>query len=424
MIKLLTFTTLYPNAKRPAHGVFVENRLRHLVASGEAEVRVIAPVPFVPQLPGLPASYRVLSDVPAREERHGIAIRHPRYLLLPKVSMHAAPFSLYAAAKRHLSTLQVSGYDFDLIDAHYFYPDGVAAILLARHFGKPVVITARGSDVTKLPQYRLPRKMILWAAREAAGIITVSASLKTDLMKLGVSEAKIRVLRNGVDLAMFHPTDRVAARERYGFTGTSLLSVGHLIPRKGHDLAIEALAHIADARLTIVGDGPEHGNLQRLAKRIGVADRVTFLGQVAHEKLADLYTAADLTLLLSTQEGWANVLLESMACGTPVVATDAGGTSEVITAPVAGELVYERSPQVVAAAIDRLLRRRAKPEAVRSFAEQFSWDATTAGQLSFFADILRSREASGATRAKPLGFAARDLAASVDRKEMNRQASG
>jgi teichuronic acid biosynthesis glycosyltransferase TuaC len=389
MIRLLTFTTLYPNAKRPSHGVFVENRLRHLIASGEAITQVVAPVPYVPSVRGIPECYRMLSDVPMHEERHGIPIHHPRYFLLPKISMLAAPFSLYVAAKRRLSQLLASGYAFDLIDAHYFYPDGVAAILLGRHFGKKVTITARGSDITKIPQYRLPRKMIRWAADEAAAIITVCEALKTSLVALGVAPEKIRVLRNGVDLAMFRPRDRDAARQRYRFDGTILLSVGHLIPRKGHDLAIKALQYLPEKQLVIVGDGPEHANLTALAGRIGVANRVRFLGQIAHDELPDLYTAADIGLLLSTQEGWANVLLESMACGTPMVATDAGGTPEVMTTPVAGELVYERSAIVVARAIEGLLARRPDRAAVRRYAEGFNWDATTKGQLDLFGDILR-----------------------------------
>jgi glycosyltransferase involved in cell wall biosynthesis len=414
MIKLLTFTTLYPNAKRPSHGVFVENRLRHLVASGEATAQVVAPVPYVPALAGMPDRYKVMTHVPRRETRHGIEILHPRYFLLPKVSMTAAPFSLYLAAKRSLAKLLASGYEFDLIDAHYFYPDGVAAIMLGRHFGKPVTITARGSDITRIADYGLPRKMIRWAASEAAGIITVCASLKTSLVNLGASPDKIRVLRNGVDLAMFRPVDRDQARRHYGFEGTILLSVGHLIPRKGHDLAIAALANLSHGQLVIVGDGPEEANLKNLAKRIGVADRVRFLGQVAHAKLPELYTAADVGLLLSTQEGWANVLLESMACGTPVVATDAGGTPEVITSPVAGELVYERNPIIVARAIETLLARRTDRAAVRLFAEGFSWDDTTRGQLDLFAEVLRSRGPTITMRNVSVGFRKQGLASSLD----------
>jgi glycosyltransferase involved in cell wall biosynthesis len=410
MIKLLTFTTLYPNAKRPAHGIFVENRIRHLIASGEATTKVVAPVPYVPAMVGMPVRYRLLSDVPDVEQQHGIEVWHPRYFLLPKVSMSVAPLSLYMAAKRSVAQLLDSGHAFDLIDAHYFYPDGVAAILLGRHFGKKVIITARGSDITKLARYRLPRKMIRWAANEAAGIITVCQSLKTALVALGAPADKICVLRNGVDLAVFRPQDRYAARKRYGLDGRILLSVGHLIPRKGHDLAIRTLEQARDTRLIIVGDGPEEGNLKDLASRLGVADRVRFLGQVAHDDLPELYSAADVGLLLSTDEGWANVLLETMACGTPMVATDAGGTAEVLTTPTVGELVRKRDPLIVAQAIERVLARQPDRGAIRAYAEGFSWDATTQGQLDLFSNLLRDPEARQMSRKTTTDFNLRGVA--------------
>src|SRR5262249_16871916 len=160
-----------------------------------------------------------------------------------------------------------------------------------------------------------------WACRAADGIITVCQDLKLALSRLGVASERMTVLRNGVDLNVFRPGDRAASRRSAGFTGPTLLSVGNLIPLKGHDLAIRALGRIAGANLVIVGDGPEAGNLRALAQSQGVAERVRFLGRLPHHALPELYAAADLLLLLSSSEGWANVLLEAMACGTPVVAT-------------------------------------------------------------------------------------------------------
>jgi len=391
MIRLLTFTTLYPNSKRPGHGVFVENRLRHLVASGNATSTVLAPVPYVPSLPRMPDRYAMWRGVPRREERHGIRLHHPRYFLLPKISMLAAPYSLFLSARRCLSELLESGLSFDAIDAHYFYPDGVAAILLGRHFGKPVTITARGSDINIIGRYRLPQRMISWAGREATAVIAVCEALRNSLIAMDVPGSKIRVLRNGVDLATFRPGDRAAARRCLGISAPMLLSVGNLIPLKGHDLAIEALRRLPEMQLVIVGDGPERSRLEQIATRNQVAQRVRFLGRVAHEALAEIYSAADATLLLSTNEGWANVLLESMACGTPVVATDTGGTPEVVGSPAVGQLVRERNAAAVAGAVSALFMRQPDRQAMRSYAEGFSWDATTRGQLSLFEDIIGGR---------------------------------
>jgi len=329
--------------------------------------------------------------VPRREERHGIRLHHPRYFLLPKISMLAAPYSLFLSARRCLSELLESGLSFDAIDAHYFYPDGVAAILLGRHFGKPVTITARGSDINIIGRYRLPQRMISWAGREATAVIAVCEALRNSLIAMDVPGSKIRVLRNGVDLATFRPGDRSAARRRLGISAPMLLSVGNLIPLKGHDLAIEALRRLPEMQLVIVGDGPERSRLEQIATRNQVAQRVRFLGRVAHEALAEIYSAADATLLLSTNEGWANVLLESMACGTPVVATDTGGTPEVVGSPAVGQLVRERNAAAVAGAVSALFMRQPDRQAVRSYAEGFSWDATTRGQLSLFEDIIGGR---------------------------------
>jgi len=207
---------------------------------------------------------------------------------------------------------------------------------------------------------------------------------------LGIDPAKILLGRNGVDLAKFRLGDRDAARRRLGFTGTTLLSVGNLIPLKGHDLAIRALASLPEARLAIVGGGPERANLERLAVRLGLGDRVRFFGRVPHDALPEIYLAADALLLLSTSEGLANVLIEAMACGTPVIATPVGGTPEVVTSPAVGELVAERNPAAAAAAIAKVVERGADRRAVRAHAEAFSWEATTSALPALFAGIARA----------------------------------
>jgi hypothetical protein len=159
-IRLLTFTTLFPSSMRPNHGIFVENRLRHLVASGQAESRVLAPVPFFPFRAARFGPWSQFARTPGQETRDGLAIDHPRYPLLPRIGMSTAPHALYHASLRRLRRLMAEGLNFDVIDAHYVYPDGVAAVWLGQRLGKPVVITARGSDVTQLPDHATPRRLI------------------------------------------------------------------------------------------------------------------------------------------------------------------------------------------------------------------------------------------------------------------------
>jgi glycosyltransferase involved in cell wall biosynthesis len=372
-LRVLSFSTLFPNPRQPVHGVFVENRLRHLAATGEVELRVVAPVPLKPGLAG----------VPAREERHGLAVWHPRYPVIPKLGMSVAPALMHLGVRRLARRLAEEA-EIDLIDAHYFYPDGVAAALLGRELGKPVVITARGTDLNLIPRYALPRAQISWAARRAAACITVCGALAAPLDRLGVPASRIRVLRNGVDLALFRPGDRDAARRELGLDGPTLLSVGLLIERKGHHLVIDALAALPGVRLLVAGGGPDRAALERRARERGVAERVRFLGELPHDRLPALYGAADALVLASSREGWANVLLESMACGTPVVATDVWGTAEAVTCPEAGVLVRERSAPAIGEGIRRLLADPPARDRTRRHAEAHGWEATTRGQLELF----------------------------------------
>lgn len=387
-MKLLTFSTLFPNAEQPNHGVFVETRLRYLVASGKVESRVVAPVPWFPFTHPRFGDYAKMARVPARETRGAFDVTHPRYLALPKIGMNVAPHLMAQAAKPALARIIDSGYDFDAIDAHYFYPDGVAAVMLGKYFNKPVVVTARGSDINLLPQYPLPRKMILWAAENARAVITVCSYLKDEMVRLGARPDRITPLRNGVDLQRFAPLDRDAARNKLGLTGYTLLSVGRLSEVKGHDLTIKALTRLPGVTLMLAGDGPDRPKLQALARELGVQDRVRFLGPVPQTELRTYYNAADLSVLASSREGWANVLLESMACGTPVVATSICGTPEVVASLDAGRLMPERTPESLAEAVKLLRASEPDRAATRRYAEGFSWDQTTQGQIDLFSNIL------------------------------------
>jgi glycosyltransferase involved in cell wall biosynthesis len=393
-MRILTFSTLYPNVARPGHGIFVETRLRHLLASGQVESRVVAPVPWFPSRNPRFGEYALHASAPREEQRHGIRVLYPRYLVLPKIGMTLAPYLLAQSVKPVIERL-LAEYRFDLIDAHYFYPDGVAAVLLGRHLGKPVVITARGTDVNLIPRYRLPRAMIRWAARGAAGMITVAHALKDRLVALGVPAGRIEVLRNGVDLQLFRPVDRESWRRRLGFRRTTLVSVGNLLPLKGHDLAIRALRLLPDVDLVIIGNGPERAALGALARELGVSDRVTFASAMAQEDLHHYYGAADALVLASSREGWPNVLLESMACGTPVITSKVGGTPEVVTAPEAGLMMAERTPEALADAVRRLFKHYPDRGATRRYAEGFSWAETTAGQLRLFSRILQAADKHG-----------------------------
>ena len=397
-LHLLTFSTLYPNAGQPNHGVFVENRLRHLLASGRASSTVLAPVPYYPQgrladAIGRRFGWARFAQAPAQEVRHGITVLHPRYLVIPKFGMNHAPDLLYRAAAPALARLLRAGGGVDVIDAHYVYPDGVAAVMLGRRFGLPVTITARGSDVTQLPDFPVPRARIVDAISRADALISVSAALGERLVELGAAPSNVHVLRNGIDLAQFRPVDGSAVRAEIGISAETklLVSVGHLIERKRNSLTIAALPSLPGVHLALVGDGPERAALQAQAQRLGVAERVHLLGARPHHALAAYYAAGDAMVLASSREGWANVLLESMACGTPVIASNIPGNPEVVQMPEAGLIMRENSGIGIAEAARTLFADPPNRAATRAYAERFGWDETTEGQLRVFHSVLDER---------------------------------
>ncbi|MGA7259682.1 MAG: glycosyltransferase [Stellaceae bacterium] len=390
-MRILTFTTLYPNLLQPQHGIFVETRLRKLVASGVVSARVVAPRPWFPFGSARFGRYAVFARMPGEETRHGLHVEHPRCPVLPRVGMSAAPLALCAAVLPFLRRQIRDGHDFDLIDAHYFYPDGVAAVLLGCALHRPVSVTARGSDLNVIAQHAVPRRWIRWAARHADGLVAVSSGLKRRLVELGVSADRVRVLRNGVDLALFRSQGREAVRATLGFTRPTLLAVGNLVALKRHRLMVEALTHLPEVELAIVGEGPERARIEKLACERKVAERVYLLGRMPQNRLPEIYSAADLLLLVSTHEGWPNVLLESMACGTPVVVSPIDGIADIVGAAEAGRILADDTPIGLASAIRELLAAPPSRAATRLYAEQFDWQSTTDGQIALFHEILDRR---------------------------------
>lgn len=400
-IRTLLFSTLYPSSARPLHGIFVETRLRELLSHGGVETRVVAPVPWFPSIDERFGDRATMARTPLRETRNGVDVHHPRYPLLPKVGMTTAPWLLAMGARRAVKSVLDSGFDFDLIDAHYYYPDGVAAALLAKWFRKPLVITARGSDVNLIADHVLPRRMMRWAAGRAAASIGVSQALTERLADIGAPQERLVVLRNGVDAQRFRPEQQDLARQRIGIDGAPLLlTVGNLVPLKRHALIIDSLAQIRQqhpgARLAIVGAGMLRPELEALCRDAGLSSAVTFAGAVAQEELRWWYSAADLLILASSREGWPNVLLESMACGTPVVASRVGGVGEIVSSPELGLAVHMPSSGALTAALMDRLRQLPDREAVRRHALDMSWHRTSEAQVSLFGKVLSTSGAIAA----------------------------
>lgn len=373
---VITIASLFPNAEQPRHGIFVEERLWHLRQACDARFHVIAPVPWFPSGSPRFGEYGTFGRAPRQEERRGLLIRHPRFVTIPKVGMSVQPF-LYAAAIAPMVRALVRQLPGPvLLDGQFLYPDGVATALLARWLKVPFILTARGNDVTLYPRYKAPRHLVQWACAAAERVITVSESLRDQLLALGVDPARVVTLRNGVDLYRFHPVDRAEARRLTGITRPTVVAVGHLIPRKDHELLIRAMALVPDVDVVIIGEGPLREHLHKVARECRVEGRLRLYGNMSQAELLNFYSAADVSALTSRNEGMANVILESLACGTPVVATVCEGVPELLTNPAAGMIVFERTPAAVAGAIQALLAARPDRQATRQYAETLGWEPT------------------------------------------------
>lgn len=390
-IRLLTLTTLFPNACRPRHGIFVANRLARLRDTGRIEASVVAAVPWFPGV------YR--DEVPRSEEMLGMHVRHPRYLHVPRLGMRIQPASLARTLIGEARRMDEEGKRFDVVDAHYFYPDGVAAAQVAQALGVPLVISGRGSDINVIADIPFARERILRAARQADAVISVSAALASRMVAVGIARERIQVLRNGVDMRMFFPEPRALARRGLGLdVGARLvLGVGNLVAEKGFDLLIRAVAKL-DAYLLLIGEGPAAPMLRALAAR-EAPDRVDFRANVPQSELRFAYSAADVFALPSMREGWPNVVLEAIACGTPVVASPAGGVPEILDSQAPGLLVEERDAEAWARALNTMLEARRDPEEVRRYAGRFGWDEVVSAQCALYERVVAANRARAARRA-------------------------
>jgi glycosyltransferase involved in cell wall biosynthesis len=386
MLRVLTLATLFPNHLKPTLGVFVERQTQALVARDDVEVRVVAPVGLPVWPLCLHPHYAPLRGLPASETWNGLQVDRPRYRVWPKLGV-AATARLMAEALLPVLRGIREEFPFDIIDTEFFWPDGPAAALLAEALAVPFSIKARGSDIHVWGHRPGVAEQIVAAGRAADGLIAVSAALKADMVALGMPAEKIHVHHTGVDLAVFRPGDRAAGKAALGVDGSLLAGVGSLLPRKGHDLAISALTRLPGATLIIAGGGPDRPRLEHLARTLGVADRVRLLGPQPHASLPALFAAADVMVLPTVSEGLANVWVEALACGTPVVTSDVGGAREVIDRPDSGRLV-PRDPAAIAAAVRDLLDDPIPQASVRAGALRFSWERNAAELAAHLQELV------------------------------------
>ena len=396
-LRILTFTALFPNSADPTFGIFVYQRTAQLAQRPGIEVTVVSPVPWFPRWLKT-RRWRAASEIPSQEEFGTLSVYHPRYFLLPKISMPFHALLMFLGSFARVRRLHDSA-KIDCIDAHFVYPDGLAAVLLGKVLSVPVTVSARGTDINFFPSFRFIRPMIRWTLSQADRVIAVSGALKESMVALGVRPDKIIVIPNGVNTELFHLTDREGARRELNLPlqAPILVSVGALIRPKGQLILIRAFARIAarhpELKLYIVGEGPLRSELESLVRAHNLQDRVFLPGKRPNKELLQWFNAADISLLVSEREGWPNVVTESLACGTPVVATRVGGVPEILHSPELGILV-DQTVESVAEGIEKALGKTWLREAISERTRARTW-STVAGELELvFSEQIRDRTAA------------------------------
>ena len=408
-LRVLSISTLFPCPQRPGFGIFVANQMQAVTAiDGGCAVDLVMVNPI--GLPPWPFSrrdpYRSLAHCPPSSQAGGVPTLHPRFTTIPRLGADSNPARIVRAVLPLARRLHAEQ-PFDLVDAQFYFPDGPAAHAIAADLGLPFTIKARGSDILMWGKRPAARRQILAAGGAAAMQLPVSRAMARDMVAMGLPEATIRVHYTGLDRARFYVRPRGETRAALaGILGLTLpgdapllVCPGALIPLKGHALAIEALALLNEAgssgglaggQLLLVGSGPEEASLRARAARGDVAGRVHVLGQVGHDVLPMVMAAADALVLPSEYEGLANVWVEAMACGTPLVIPDVGGAREVVTSPSAGRIA-ERTPAAIAAALRDLLATPPAQADVAANVAEFSWDKNAAKLVACWREAVGGR---------------------------------
>lgn len=391
-MRVLTFTSLFPNPAQPDFGGFVARRMESWAARFASRWAVVAPVPFFPPLPWR-TRWSIFARIPRREQRRSWTVLHPGYFMLPGVGGYFQGISMARGAAGGVERLWREQGPFDLVDAHYVYPDGYAALRLARRLGVPVVVSARGTDVNLYSTLPGIAPRVRTVLRQADALIAVSEALRERMVGVGAAPDRCHVVRNGVDLERFRPAiRRESPRSR-------LLTVGNLVPGKGVDTVLKALALLSrrgvEAELWVAGEGPERASLEGLAAKLHISERVRFLGRVPHGEMPSVYAEADLFCLASRAEGCPNVVLEALASGLPVVATPVGGVPELVRNGENGVLASGAEPGAFAEALRRGLDGRWDPQRIRAGVEKSSWGQTAERVQEVFEKVRGSRVTHG-----------------------------
>jgi glycosyltransferase involved in cell wall biosynthesis len=393
-LSVLALSYLFPNRAQPAYGIFVLNRLKAI--QQHCSIKVIAPVQWYPLIRRVRGAFWG-SAIPRHDDIHGLEVHHPRFLVIPRFFKWLDGISYWWSARAVVERLRkAAGYHYDLIDVHWTYPDIVAGYLLARKSGKKFIVTVRGHEALYEDERSIRRWLVAYLMRRADFVITLSDELRAKVTQLGVSRERTRVVLNGVDLSRFSPMNRDACRKKLGLPSGRkiLLSVGRVTAGKGHQDLVRMMPELSktdDVELYIIGGvNPEEDFTQALRAMIAALrlTNVHLLDGVPHETLPLWYCAADAFCLASKREGCPNVLLEALACGTPVVTMDVGAAAAAVVDGENGVLVNPARVSSLAEIVRSTLGRTWEREKIAAAMRDRGWSACAQQVVEIYRSVL------------------------------------
>ena len=399
-MRVLSLSYCFPNAAQPSWGVFVAQRLAAL--SKRIDLEVAAPQACFPLL-----------RPPARHDEGdgcmGLNVHRPPFYFVPAI-LKNLDGGLYARSLRKWMECYCCRRRPDLLDAHFIWPDGVGVGLLARRMGLPYVITLRGKIYDCLTS-RSQTRQCGDALVGAAAVISVSGDMAHIAAQWGVPSEKIFVMPNGVDRQAFCLRDRLSCRRQLNLPQDKhiVLCVGHLKRTKGQAELLWSLRQLsANVHAVLVGGEATRGYRRQLddwIRRLGLRDRVTLAGRQSYDRIPLYFNAADVSVLASHREGCPNVVLESLASGTPVVATDVGAVRDLMVPGRDGEIIPPRDFRLLAQALERVLSKTWQGELLRQSPAVRSWDDVAADVHAVFQRVVNGTMALSSARPQEMAQA-------------------
>ena len=375
---MLAVNTLFPSDVQPYYGNFNALALRHLAAN--ACVEILAPVKWFPGLSLISGAERKLDQIPRESLYHGIPVRRPRFIRTPGFGRRWHGW-MYERSITSALEERIAAFKPDVLLASWAHPDGFAVQRIGSRLKIPVVIKCLGSDIHQLIHDRARRAQVLDALHGCQRIVTVSNNLRRMLISEEIDARKIDVVYNGVDRDVFQPLFRAQARSalQQPAHGKTLLCIANMVPIKHHSDLLRALHALLqrkplDIRLVLLGAGPLRSQLEELARELRISAHVHFAGSCRHDQVPQWIAAADCVCLASGNEGLPNVLVESLACGRPVVATRVGGIPELVTSNDYGSLVEPGDIATLSASIENTLSKEWNPALLSACPNVISWE--------------------------------------------------